>query len=161
MMGLKSLIGDLKKIEPLSFSLGLGMMCLSLSLAFHSGLKYEIRNGLALNERVVLSTVTGNITQDGILSKVIKVRSENKIFIEVYQLGANGQELISKLPIPHSHDGYFHLRGESSNLILNDVDGDSIPEIVAPSFDHNMVAHLNVYKYDRESNSFYLMTKKE
>lgn len=145
----------------LSFSLGLGMMAVSLSLAFSSSLKYQVRNWLALNERVVLSTLTGNITNDGMLSKIIKVRADNQLFIEVYQVGEDGQELISKLALPDSQDAYFHLRGESANLLLNDVDGDSVAEIVAPSYDANFVAHLNIFKYDPQSKSFYLWNPQE
>lgn len=149
------------KIDHLSLGLGLGMMALSVGVAFHSGLKYEIRNSLALNKRVVLSTITGKLTDDGISSKVVKVRNNHKIYIEIYKLYESGQELVSKLSIPDVHDGYFHIKGESSNLMLNDVDGDNIPEIIAPSFDQDLVAHLNIFKYDKNSKSFYLMTTKE
>lgn len=150
-----------KNWDFLSIGLGVGMMILSFGIAFHGGLRYELRNALSLNQRVVLSTVTGEITADGVLSKVVKVRSEDKIFIEVYKMYESGQELITKLAIPDVHDGYFHIKGESTNLLLNDVDGDNIPEIIAPSFDKDLVAHLNVFKFDSNSNRFYLMTSKE
>lgn len=158
------LVKDLKNKKNwdlLSMSLGAGMMILSLSFAFHSGLRYELRSALALNKRVVLSTVTGEITSDGILSKVVKVRNDNQIYIEVYKLYDSGQELVTKLSIPDVHDGYFHIKGESTNLLLNDIDGDQVPEIIAPSFDKDLVAHLNIFKFDSGSKSFYLMTQKE
>lgn len=151
----------LNEWDLLSMGLGSGMMILSMAIAFHSGLRYEIRSALNLNQRVVLSTITGSITGDGVMSKVVKVRADDQIYIEVYQLYDHGQELLSKMAIPDVHDGYFHIKGESTNLMLNDVDGDQIPEIIAPSFDKDLVAHLNIYKFDKNSGSFYLYTKKE
>lgn len=158
---IKQFLKNNKDWDFLSIGLGLGMMVLSMSIAFHGGLRYQIRTALQLNQRVVLSTITGDITNDGILSKVVKVRSDNQIYIEIYKLYNSGQELVSKLVIPDVHDGYFHIKGESTNLLLNDVDGDKVPEIIAPSFDKDLVAHLNVFKFDKNSKSFYLMTEKE
>ncbi|MFK8137478.1 MAG: hypothetical protein AB8E15_03870 [Bdellovibrionales bacterium] len=147
--------------EFLYYSLGLGVFTLSLMISLHPGMRYEIRTSLDLNKRVVLGTITANIIGEAdSIQKIIKVRDGNGIYIEVYSM-SDSEELLGKLAIPDAHDGYFNIQGESSNLMVNDIDGDSYPEIIAPSFDKNLVAHLNVFKFDRETNSFFLLSSEE
>jgi len=62
--------------------------------------------------------------------------------------------LLAKITLPEKRDGYFQLKGNATNLGLVDVDGDSILEIIAPTFDDQMVARLNIYKFNADTKGF-------
>ena len=51
------------------------------------------------------------------------------------------------------------IKGQATNLALKDIDGDNSMEIIVPTYDSNLVAHLNVYKYDPFSRRFIQMSK--
>lgn len=153
---------EVQKTNMLMFSLGFAIFSLSMLIALHPGSRKLLRTLFDLDQRKVLSTATGNIVLDKLTAKVVKVRTGDGIFIEVYAQKEDGNlSLISKLQIPDVHDGYFSINGESSNLIINDIDGDNIAEIIAPSFDKDLIAHLNIYKYDPDSNSFFFLEEKK
>lgn len=106
------------------------------------------------NPRIVLSTADGDVIGHGELAKVVKVQTPQGLYIEIYQTSNNSLELIDRIEIENSKDGYFMFNGEASNLILEDVDRDSVVEILAPSYDSNLMAHLNIFSYDKIKNKF-------
>ena len=60
---------------------------------------------------------------------------------------------MGSIPLPDHKDGFFLYQGEATNLALEDVDGDQQLDIIAPSYDNNLVARLNVYSYDQRSEN--------
>ncbi|MEZ4870891.1 MAG: hypothetical protein R2827_01335 [Bdellovibrionales bacterium] len=52
-------------------------------------------------------------------------------------------------------------RGQSTNLAVDDVNGDNIPEIIAPSFDKHLVAHMNVFSYNPVTKKFENITSSQ
>ena len=56
--------------------------------------------------------------------------------------------------IRHPYNGFFEYRGNSIQLAMSDVDGDGVMEVLAPTFDRQLMAHLNVYYYDSHRNDF-------
>ena len=101
------------------------------------------------SERVVLSLLNTNIADQDI--KVLKVRFLNKIYLEVYHMAEAGEELVERTILTDAKDASYKMEDGSSNLFAKDIDGDGHPEIIAPSFDKNMIAHLNIYQYEPNS----------
>jgi hypothetical protein len=106
-------------------------------------------------DREVLSILSVDLFGEQKVNRVVKVRTPEKILIEVYgPLEDHSRKLIDTIEINDRHDGYYHLLGQAVNLALKDMDGDRRPEIVAPTYDANMMPHLNVFKYNKEIQRF-------
>lgn len=143
----------------LQLMLFVAVISASLISVFHKDIRKSIKKSFQGETRAVLSVVVGDVLGNGKPTKVVKVKSENGILIEIYDAPINGaRKLLHTLTIADPHDGYFHLNGTATNLALKDVDNDNVVDIIAPSFDSNMVAHLNVYKYDGQMESFVPLT---
>lgn len=113
------------------------------------------RNLLLPSKRTVLSTIRNDFFRDGRIIIIAKVKSEDWLYVEVYEQLVDGfQRTIDKIKLPDNQDGYFHYRGQATNLAIEDLDHDGQPEILAPTYDANHVAHLNVYKYNHVSKKF-------
>ncbi|NQZ01607.1 MAG: hypothetical protein HRT45_13170 [Bdellovibrionales bacterium] len=100
--------------------------------------------------RKVLSIVTGNLLNDGQIVKAVKYKTVTGVVIEILGSGQNGaRSLIDTITIPGEHDGFFNFRGgNATQLAVIDVDDDGSFELMAPTFDDQLVAHLNIYKYN-------------
>lgn len=114
-----------------------------------------IRQALLRDFRVVISTVHGDITGEGIEFTVAKIRTRDSLLIEIYRPQDDGsQKLLSRITLPEKKDGFFNFNGQATNLAIDDIDGDGLKEILVPTFDQNMVGHLHIYRYDASSGSF-------
>lgn len=108
------------------------------------------------DRRHLLATAAGRLTLDGPDITVLKVIQAEKLYLEVYKMepGNETMALMAKLPLPENQDAFFTFQGNATNLALGDLDGDGTLEILAPTFNAEMTARLNVFKYDPESGSF-------
>ncbi len=142
-------------IRTLSMCLGFAV---SIYIAFNSRVSQWFTGHLLVNQRTVLSTLTTNLFGDDSVYEIVKIKDQDMIYLEVYKkILSLDPKLVSKISLNTQNDGYFLFHNSSTNLALNDVDGDKIPEIIAPTFDKNMAAHLNVIKFDKENHTFYLV----
>lgn len=83
---------------------------------------------------------------------MIKIKTHEGLFLEIYGLSAEGgRPLLDRIQLPDRRDGYLNFGTNTANLFLQDMDGDDVPEIIAPSFDENLVAHLNIYRFNPTS----------
>lgn len=103
--------------------------------------------------REVLATAEGDALNDGRLMKVIKYKGPQSIFIEVVEV-RDPSHLVARLVLPDKHDGYFNLRGHVTRLAIADIDDDGKKELLIPTFDHQLVPHLNIYRYSPETRAF-------
>ena len=143
----------------------LGFKALRLSLlalfsfamigALHPEMRNAIRQQFVKETRTVISTVSGDIQGTGTTLTVVKVKTGEGLFLEVYDPQTDGtQKLVEKIGMMDTKDGYFNFNGHATNLAIEDIDGDGKPEILAPTFDQNLVGHLNVYRFDSSAQSF-------
>jgi hypothetical protein len=107
----------------------------------------------------VLATVEGDLLNDGSQVKAVKYRSTQGIFVEVHRIG-EGDTLIDRILLPDKHDGLFNYNNQVTRLAIADIDGDSKLELLAPSFDNQLVPHLNVFHYNPATQRFELYTPK-
>lgn len=135
-------------------------LCLiSLSLAaltFIPESRELIRSVIVTNSRIVLAKAEADLTGKGMKVAVVKVRTADTIALEIFENQGEAKSLkfVKRIVLPEKRDAYFNFRGNATNLVVTDVDGDGQLEIVAPTFDENLVPRLNVYKYDAEAADF-------
>ncbi len=134
----------------------LSVFCLILAIVnFVPSWRNHIRELFVSDTPVVLSTIEKDFFEDGRIIVFAKIKSTQGLFVEVYEKVTEGYpNTISKLKLPDNIDGFFHFRGQATNLALDDIDGDGRVEILAPSFDPNHIAHLNVYTYNKATEQF-------
>lgn len=109
------------------------------------------------NPRRVISTVSGDLKGDGTKYFVIKIRTPRGLKIEIYEEDEkNGKAKAGEFEFPNAKDTYLNAEGETSNLILKDISGDGVPDIVVPFIDSNMDSQINSYYYNTASGKFLL-----
>lgn len=127
------------------FSLALIFIVLSPEL------RIQARSLIVPKDRIILAVAKSVLLEAGEELQVLKVKTDEGLFIEVYgQENKNNivtQKLISSAQLPDKKDGYFTFNGQVTNLAIDDIDNDKTKEILVTSYDENLVAHLNVYKY--------------
>jgi hypothetical protein len=86
----------------------------------------------------------------------LKIQTADTLSLEVFESDGDSQKMkfFKRIVLPETRDAYFNFHGNATNLALTDVDGDGSMEIVAPTFDENLIPRLNVYKYDSERQDF-------
>jgi hypothetical protein len=133
----------------------LGGAALMMVAALHPDVRSQVRGSFLKDYRMVVSTASGDLLGNGTKLFVTKVKTQDALFLEIYEpLTAGGQRLVDRIELPDKKDGFFNFNGQATNLVIDDVDGDGRAEILAPSFDKNLVGHLNVYHYNTDSHEF-------
>ncbi|WP_374029510.1 hypothetical protein [Bdellovibrio bacteriovorus] len=126
-----------------------------VTVAVVPSLRMKIKDVFWSSDREILAKVNGNIGPHGPQITVLKIKSKAALSLEVYSNdGETGLTLIAKLPLFETRDGYFLLQGNATNLALTDVDKDGTLEIVAPTYDEQMVPRLNIFRYNPATKSF-------
>ncbi len=112
--------------------------------------KEKIFSLLVENERLVLNVAEADITGNNDWISVVKVKTVDSLSLEIYDLDRKTQNTTFKYRVilPDKKDGYFNYHGNAANLAFEDLDGDRVQEIIAPTFDNNLIPRLNIYKYD-------------
>jgi hypothetical protein len=118
-------------------------------------LRASIRETVVHDFRSITSTARGDLTGTGIEFTVAKVRTSEAFFLEIYEAQDDGgQRLVERIELADKKDGYFNFNGQATNLAIDDIDGDGVKEILVPSFDHNLIGHLNIYRFDPGMGGF-------
>ena len=103
-------------------------------------------------ERKLLATVTGYLAAETQLFTIAKYATRSGIILELYQASEEGgvKTLIDRVVIGDRRNAFWQFKGESIQLALIDITEDGRNEVVAPTFDNSLKAHLNVFEYDPE-----------
>lgn len=143
-----------KKKEVLFIGI-LAVVAMALTtIAVVPSLRSKVKDAFAKEDRVILAKVSGRMTPEGPEMSVLKIKSNDKLSVEVYEVSSSGNVLLSKLSLFESRDGFVSLKGSATNLALADLDKDGIQEIVAPTYDDQMVPRLNIFKFNDQTKSF-------
>ncbi len=106
-------------------------------------------------QRNILAKISGDLTGRGLFVTVFKIQIRDRLVLEVYNTeNPEAVTLMARIVLPEKRDAYFQLKGNATNLGLADVDNDGILEIIAPAFDDQMQARLNIYKFNLATRSF-------
>jgi len=132
-----------------------GLFATLLFVALHPDVRSQVRGSLVQDYRTIVSTASGHLAGDERNFTVAKVKTRDSLSLEIFELVEGGkQKLVEKIVMADAKDGYFNFNGQATNLAIDDIDGDGRPEILAPSFDSNLVGRLNVYDFDSASGNF-------
>lgn len=141
--------------EVAGWSLITSLWLITTLAILHPTLRQAVQTEIFKPYRKVLSTVVGDVFGIGWEAEIAKVKTEKGIAIEVYGRAEEGvRPLITRIQLPDRRDGFFHFRGEAANLALHDISDDGHVEILAPTFDDNLIAHLNIYRFSPEQGRF-------
>ena len=129
------------------------MISLSVVLAavnLYEPWRAQIRETFLPSTREILAKATGDLTSGGRKFLVLKVKTQDSINLEVYEHeAATGRTLFrSRTILPERRDGMVNYRGNATNLLLVNLDKDLDMEIIAPTFDENLVPRVHVYKFN-------------
>jgi hypothetical protein len=114
-----------------------------------------VRTLFVYSDREVLARADGDLSGKGDRVTVIKVRTYDTLALEVFFFSENeSSREMKRIVLPEKREGYFNFRGQATNLVLNDINGDGTLEIVAPSFDENLIPRLNVFEFDSDLRIF-------
>lgn len=114
-----------------------------------------IRSLIISQSRIVLAKVDGLVLANGPQLVVIKVKTADTLAIEIFAQESSSLKFIKRLVLDENRDAFFNFRGRITNLAFADIDADGSLEIVAPTFDEDLVPHLNLYKFDKERGDFF------
>lgn len=109
--------------------------------------------------REVLAKAKGNLVGQLQPVSVIKLKTEEGIVVEVYQITdeQGSERLKTRLKVDERRDAFINLRGQATNLALLDLDGDGALEILVPVYDENLIPRLHVFKYVPTEDNFVKM----
>jgi len=123
-------------------------------------LRGTVRGSIIGMDREVLAKAEADLTGKGDRYMIAKVITPDSLALEFYRVTAaeppNKANILfeSRVVLPEKRDAYINFRGREANLILADVDNDGTLEVIAPTFDENLIPRLNVYKLEPQSNTF-------
>lgn len=117
-------------------------------------LRVRVQGHLSGSGREIMATAEGDLLNDGTNVKVIKYRSPEGLFIEVVKIMGANSMMIERIALPDKHDGLFNYQGHVTRLAIADIDQDGTQELLVPTFDQQLVPHLNVFRYNPEIQRF-------
>lgn len=137
----------------------LALFTFSVVVFFYSPLRQSWRIFFGGPEREILSVAVGHAIPDGDV-RVVKVATHEGLFLEIYGMPKDGLEpLIDRVKLPDKRDAFFQFKGRATNLALQDMDGDQVYEIIAPTYDDALVPHINIYRYNSANAHFEVFEK--
>lgn len=133
------------------------------TVAVVPSLRARVKSLFQSQDRHIIAKVSGRVGPDGPTVTVLKINSEAGLSLEIYSAdqGPDHLVLLAKFNLGEKRDAYFSFQGNATNLALTDVNGDGILEVVAPAYDDQMVARLNVFSYNSATKSFERMINPE
>jgi hypothetical protein len=85
---------------------------------------------------------------------IFKVFSEGTLSLEAL-FESEGRIIERKrVVLPQSQNAHFNFRGNFTDLVMSDFDADGKLEVLAPTYDLDLIPRLNVYRMDPESREF-------
>lgn len=122
----------------------------------HPDVRTSVRSSLRTDFRTVVSTAKGDLSGTGVMFTVAKVKTRDNIYLEIFEtvLDASTPKLVERIEISDARDAFFSFNGEATNLAIDDINGDGRPEILAPTFDRNLVGRMNVFEYNNDTREF-------
>lgn len=125
---------------------------LSLAIAISGDFRsYLSNNILGHDKRKVLSVLNYKIKTDRY--KIIKVRKNNSIYVEVYD---NENTNKASFGLGKNLNGAIFLNGKTTELASYDLDKDGLKEVVIPTLSKNNKSLIFILKYNKNTKAFTL-----
>lgn len=132
---------------------------IALAIAMIPSLKEKAQALINNPERIILSKSSAPLNPGGPFLTVFKIKTIDGLFIEIYEESSDSPRLLARLSLDGTRDGFFNFQNQATNLAMTDVNEDGYIDIVAPTFDDQQQARMNVFRYDLDILSFVRMEK--
>ena len=137
------------------FFIAIALNILTNVVLFSAPVRQWVQAQVPIKQSEILSVVEGDLLSDGSRVRVVKFRTMEGIVLEFYSDNRHGsRHQLSRVVLPNATDGFFTHRGEAVQLAITDLDGDGTMELLSPTFDEQLVAHLNPFRYSSQQNGF-------
>lgn len=148
-----------KQLFPVLFSALFAVSLLLGVLSSVPSFREFIRQAVIKNSYRVLAKAEAHLNSVGERIIVLKVQTADSLALEIFLADEKAERasFLKRIILPERRDGYFNFRGNAANLVMADVDGDQILDIIAPTFDDNLMPRLNVFKYIPDTKDFIKM----
>lgn len=143
-------------IRPLTILLSIFAIALAVIAGIPS-LREAVRNFVIPEQRTIVAKVEGRITPSTNLLTILKVKTRDQFFIEIYKTGEE-LSLMQRIALEEPTDGQFEFRGRYTNLALADLDTNGEFEIISPMYDRNGTPRLHIFKYNPDILTFEKLT---
>ncbi len=146
------------RIMQISF---LALLLLTFVVALAPKWREQAQDLLWPRERLVLAKSQAQINPNGIFVTVIKIKTKQGLSIEIYKSKdvAQSMEFWMQFPLEGTQDSFFNFHSQASNLVLTDVDNDGFLDIMAPTYDEQQQARMNIFRYDETLGTFVRMER--
>ncbi len=137
------------------------LLLLTLVVALVPKWREQAQGLLWPKERLILAKTQAQAYPNGFFITVIKVKTKQGLVIEIYKSQDINQsmEFWMQLSLEGSQDSFFNYHNQASNLVLTDVDSDGFLDIMAPTYDDQQQARMNVFRYDETLMTFIRMER--
>lgn len=123
----------------------------SMVMILHPEVRTAIKGRLKPEDRSVLSVALAQF-ETGIPYRIVKVRTSTGIQLEIYRSPQDSRlNMVDRVDLASHKDAFFSFSGGTTNLAVDDINGDGRPEIIVPTLDSQLVAHLAVFQFDTET----------
>ncbi len=121
----------------------------------------RVQNLLWARERLILAKSQAQVNPQGIFITVVKIKNKQGLFIEIYKSQGINQsmEFWMQFPLEGTQDSFFNYHNQASNLVLTDVDEDGFIDIMAPTYDEQQQARMNIFRYEDTLGTFVRMER--
>lgn len=159
-MGMEENSANGKPYKIMQISL-LVLLILTLLVALVPPWRERAQNLLWPRERLILAKSQGQVNPEGIFVTVIKIKTKQGLFIEIYKSQNINQSMDfwMQFPLEGTQDSFFNYHNQASNLVLTDVDNDGFLDIIAPTYDEQQQARMNIFRYDNTLSTFIRMER--
>ena len=119
------------------------------------------QNLLRGRERLILAKSQAQVSPQGIFITVIKIKTKDGLVVEIYKSQDINQsmEFWLQFSLEGNQDSFFNYHNQASNLVLTDVDEDGFLDIMAPTYDEQQQARMNIFRYDEALATFVRMER--
>lgn len=115
------------------------------------------RNWISPDERTILAKLDGSVTPKGPHLIVLKVKTRDQNFLEIYKKNESLQ-LMQRIALEEPVDARVQFQGRYTNLAMADIDINGTNEIIAPMYDKNSTPRLLVFQYNEALETFEKIT---
>lgn len=153
-----SVNGKPYRIMQISF---LALLLLTFVVALAPKWREQAQDLLWPRERLILAKSQAQINPNGIFVTVIKIKTKQGLSIEIYKSKdvSQSMEFWMQFPLEGTQDSFFNFHSQASNLVLTDVDNDGFLDIMAPTYDEQQQARMNIFRYDETLGTFVRMER--
>lgn len=115
-------------------------------ISFNTDLQNRIANRFTDKSRTILYTLSANLINNGTYYKILKIKENNKLKLEVLYFNKKKKthELLDQITLKYKQDGHYKFGKEATNLFTTDLNNDGILEIIAPTYSPKLKPHLNI-----------------